>query len=306
MARNKSVPDIITQEMDAAWDDMPTRREPAPSRPARNRSGSGSNKPGKTPWWTQLRFWAGWVFAVVAMLTIVLGLLEFEQFLRHDTRFRLVSPVEIGEDSSSLQIEGVIYTARRDISKLFERDFGRSLYNVPVAERHDELKQLDWVKDVTVTRIWPNTVNVKIIERQPVAFVALVGVDSLTTTALIDREGVILRLPEQAKFSLPVITGIKRQERIELRREKVARALQMLSESGAAAEKISEVDVSELKNVKATMQMNEHAVTVMLGNSDYQRRLETFLQNYEEMHRSMPNTTKFDARVRNRLVTLPE
>lgn len=302
MARAKSGPELVTQEL-TQWE-SPSRREPAPAR-VTSRKSAQVIRP-RSSFWTQVRFWLGWAAAVVVLLSILLGLLAFEQFIRHDARFKLVSPVEIGEDSPSLKIEGVNYVSQRDISKLFERDFGRSLYSVPIEQRRLELRSMNWVKEATVTRLWPNVVKVNVEERRPVAFVALVGPDSLTTTSLIDPEGVLLPMPEQAVFSLPVITGIKRQDRPELRTEKVQRIATMLKEAASMNEKISEVNIAELNNLKTTVQIDKRAVVLYLGNKRYAQRIDKFLKNYDQIRKSRPDATTFDVRNENRFVAVVE
>ena len=50
---------------------------------------------------------------------------------------------------------------------------GRSVYLIPLDERRATLRTVDWVKDASVARVWPNRVVVRVAERKPVAFVTL-------------------------------------------------------------------------------------------------------------------------------------
>ena len=306
MARSKSDTGVVLPEIEPDIE-RPVRREPASGGRGMTRKAAASViAQQRRNIWGQIRFWSGWALAVVVLLSVGLGLLEFEQFVRHDNRFRLVSPVEIGEDSPSLHVEGARYTSRRKISELFERDFGRSLYNVPPADRRTELVRMPWVREASVTRIWPNTVAVKVVERQPVAFVAIKGADSVTQTNLIDAQGVLLPLPEQATFSLPVITGLRPQDRQEIREDRVQRVLTMMKDLGPVADKVSEVSVVEKNNLKATIQMDQRALLLYMGDRDYSHRLQRFLKNYDEIRRNRPDATKFDVRLENSIVAIAE
>ena len=64
------------------------------------------------------------------------------------------------------------------------------------------------------SKIWPNTMKVRIHERVPVAFVHLRPnpKDGMSQFALIDKDGYILRPRVAAKFTLPVITGVRESE----------------------------------------------------------------------------------------------
>ena len=78
--------------------------------------------------------------------------------------------------------------------------WGRSVYLLPLTDRQEALRSVDWVKDASIARLWPNRVLVSVEERKPVAFLTL----GPSRFALIDDEGVILP-PAPDRFTLPVI-----------------------------------------------------------------------------------------------------
>ncbi len=59
---------------------------------------------------------------------------SFERFLIRDPRFFLPGPADYGLESPNLELHGVKYASRQQILRLFEPDYGRSLY--PVSARH--------------------------------------------------------------------------------------------------------------------------------------------------------------------------
>ena len=88
-------------------------------------------------------------------------------------------------------------------------------------------------------------------ERRPVAFIHLPPrhKDGLSEFALIDYDGYILRPRVKAKFTLPVINGIRESEAIEDRRARVHRVTSMLQAIGPLAAHISEVDAADPNNL---------------------------------------------------------
>ena len=140
-----------------------------------------------------------------------------EQFLIQDARFTLSGPDGV-DDASVIQVQGAAHASRRSVESAFASDLGRSVYLLPLADRRATLRTIDWVKDASVSRVWPNRVMVRLTERQPVAFVTLAA----SRFALVDADGVILP-PTADRFHLPVIRGVRASDSIADRRDRVQR-----------------------------------------------------------------------------------
>ena len=246
-------------------------------------------------------------FLVIAISVTLAGGIyasqQFQQFLIRDPRFFLPGPADYGLDSPNLELAGVKYASRAQVLRVFEQDYGRSLYLFPLAERRRTLRNVRWVHDATIVRIWPNRLSVEIIERQPAAFVKLPG-DNIARWALIDDEGVILDPPAKAVFRLPVLAGIRPSESPEKRGMRVRRMQRLTKELGRLADKISEVDVSDLDNLKITEQVEGTAVSLMLGDRNFSSRLGNFLDHYPDIHARMPQASTFDLRLDDRITGL--
>ena len=243
---------------------------------------------------------------VLGILLIVAGVFTFqraEQFLISDPRF-LISDND--EENSNLKIRGIAYASAEQISQVFSQDVGRSLYLLPLAERRRQLLTVDWVKDASISKLWPNRVLVQITERRPVAFVELPSRarGKPSQFALIDADGIILRPQKAAKFALPVLTGVRFEEEPASRRDKVRLMLRMLEELGPLAGKISEIDVGEPANVKVTEEAENRAIVLLLGDRNFSARMQTFLGHYDEIHRTRPDATVLDLRVEDRITAV--
>lgn len=243
--------------------------------------------------WLSPRLIAGTLSGVVVLVTALLAFHWVEQFLIRDPRFGLSDP------DNSLLIIGAEHASRRALEEVFAEDFGRSAYLVPVGDRRMTLKTVAWVKDATVSRIWPNRLVARVVERKPVAYFA----SSSTRAALIDEEGVILP-PTGERFALPAVVGVRAFDPPPRRRERVALLLRLLNEIGEARKNISEVDVSDRDNLKVTVPYEGGMVTLLLGNTHFQLRYTNFRNHVAEIKRKLPEASTLDLRVEDRITVV--
>ena len=227
-----------------------------------------------------------------------------EQFLIRDTRFVLQGPPEAGIPSRFFRIENAVHASEQQIADVFLRDFGRSIYLCPIQERRRKLLAIDWIKDATVSRFWPDRIVVRVVERSPVAFVQRPVADGSLMFGLIDEDGVLLDPQRASKLPLPVIVGIPGRDTEAMRRDRVKRFLRLQSEIGSYMEKVSEVDVSDVDNLRIVQQFDDRAITLMLGNQKFRERLETFFAHREEIRQRMPRATILDLRLKGRITAV--
>jgi cell division protein FtsQ len=244
---------------------------------------------------------AVWVVALTVALVIALvGWHRLEQFLIHDPRFAVNGP-EGADDASVIQIQGAQHASRRAIEGAFSEDMGRSLYLLPLEARRSTLRTVDWVKDATVMRLWPNRVVVRVAERKPVAFVTLPG----SRYGLIDEEGVILP-PATARFHLPVLRGVTARDPLADRRDGVLRMQKLLRALGANADKIAEVDVTDREDLRVTQPYEGRMVTLLLGDQNFAVRYQNFLNHYAEIREKMPDANSLDLRMEDRITVVQQ
>jgi cell division protein FtsQ len=247
--------------------------------------------------WLRLAFWL--ISGIVLMVGALMAWHLIVEFLIKDDRFRVAEAEEFAGQSPNLVVEGVHYASASQVRHVFSQDFGRSLYLVPLQARREQLLEIDWVQDAAVSKIWPDTLRVAIREREPVAFVRLPPqhAGDGTRLALIDLYGHILRPRVAAKFTLPVIAGVRENETVESRRARVMRALEMLKEIGPLGAQVSEVDVSDPNNLVVAEHVGNDVVNLMVGEENYAERLRNFLANYSEIKEKRPDAKTLDLRV---------
>jgi len=241
------------------------------------------------------------IFASVALVLIAgMSIYAFqlvEQFLIRDSRFAVASG-DAGP-SQALRISGAAHASVRTIEAAFTEDFGRSLYLVPMEERLATLRNVDWVRDASIARIWPNRLLVNVTERAPVAFVALPP----SRFALIDADGVILPTTKD-RFNLPVLRGVKVSDDIADLHAAVQRMLRLTSELGEAVKDISEIDVSDPENLAILRPHEGRIVKLLLGDRDYQQRYQTFLTHVSDIDARVPGARVLDLRLDDRITVV--
>jgi cell division protein FtsQ len=170
---------------------------------------------------------------------------------------------------------------------------------MPLSDRRDTLRTVDWVRDASIARLWPNRVIVQVSERTPVAFVTL----SSSRFGLIDEDGVILP-PTRDRFTLPVLSGVRTADPLSLRRERVHRMLALLTDLASAGKNVSGIDVSDRDNLKVTQPYDGRELTLMLGDHNFAARYANFINHYKEIESRLPGATTLDLRLEDRITVV--
>ncbi len=246
-----------------------------------------TKKPGGFRW----RLWLGLMAAGLACGSAAMAAFEVRAYVLTDQRFTLSAG-----DKDALTIQGLYYAQRSSVLKVFAGDFGRSVFAVPLAERRRRLLAIDWVGDASVSRVWPDRLLVRIRERKPVAFVSF-----RSGVRLVDAEGVLLDpagpkgVP--ARFAFPVIDGLREDATEAQRRESVGAFLQFERDMGYLANDISEVDIADPNNIRVVARVDNRAVELIMGDTNFATRYRNFVDHYPEIRERSPDAGTFDLRL---------
>lgn len=245
-------------------------------------------------------------FAVTCVLAgVVYGAERMEKFLIEDPRFALPPPSEYGQESANVHLSGVKWASRTEILRVFQPDFNRSLYLLPLADRRNALLRVNWVRDASLTRIWPNELAVHIDERQAVAFLQI-PFGEMSRYALIDADGVILEPPTRARFDLPVISGVRPASPIKDRALRVHRMQRLASDLGALTSGVSEIDVSDLDNLKVRERIQNQIVLLDLGDRNFSTRMQTFVDQFPKIRDRLPAAAELDLRIDDQIIAVSQ
>ena len=233
------------------------------------------------------RLWLAVVVVCAAGVSTAVAGYRVRQYALTDPQFTLSR-----DRPDALTIQGLNYTPRTKVQRVFTADFDRSIFSVPLAERRRRLLAIDWVEDVSVSRIWPDRLLVRIRERKPVAFVLF-----RSGVLLIDADGVLLDPPALAHLAFPVLSGLREDQAEDQRRERVRVLLRLQEDLGYMAKDVSEVNAADPENIRIVAQVENRAVELMMGDGNFARRYQNFLAHYPEIGKRSPHVKTFDLRL---------
>ena len=240
-----------------------------------------------------------WAFVAAVFLfvgTVVAG--ELYHYGEHSWRFRI-------ESSDSIEVTGAENVTKAQIMEVLGSDIGRNIFFIPLSQQKTQLEQIPWVESASVMRFVPNRLQVEIHERTPVAF-ARVG----PKIFLIDAHGILMELPPKHKYSFPVILGMYPGEPLSTRLPRMRAYNQLVEQldSGGArySQDLSEVDLSDLENLKVRVNDPHGDVLVELGASDYLKRYRTYVSHVQEWRQQFQKLESVNLRYDNQVIVNPD
>jgi len=240
--------------------------------------------------------WACGAAAILCVAAIVFGALY--HYGERSWRFRV-------ESSDNIEITGMDNVSRAQIMEVMGADIGRNIFFVPLTQQKTQLEQIPWVESASVMRFVPNRLKVEIHERTPVAF-ARVG----QRISLIDAGGTLMELPRNHKYSFPVILGMNPGEPLSTRspRMKAYNDLVRALDSGGArySQDLSEVDLTDLDDLKVRVNDPAGDVVVELGSSDYLKRYRTYVSHVREWRQQFQKLESVNLRYDNQVIVNPD
>lgn len=276
---------------------MPLDR-PDSDREAPVRFGGQLNPP-RGSWWRPASGW-GRAFLFLGILIVVGGLglsaYELKSFLDRDARFRIAG-------ASNIQAIGLTELSRADMLSVFGEDIGRNIFFVRLAERRKQLEQIPWVERATVMRLLPDQIRVKVVERQPVAFVR-----KGQQIGLVDANGVLLAMPAatmaQHHYSFPVVTGVDAGDTLASRKGRMALYGRLLAELNASNQhlsaQISEIDLTDPEDARVLMQDDD--TLLHFGEDRFLERYQRYKSHIAEWRQQFPKLVAVDLRYEQQAV----
>jgi cell division protein FtsQ len=243
----------------------------------------------------------GLMWAAVSAATLcVIGLAAawLYRYGERSWRFRVQS-------SDNIEVIGMHNVTKAQIMEVMGADIGRNIFFIPLAQQKALLEQIPWVESASVMRFVPDRLKVEVQERTPVAF-ARVG----PRIALIDAGGTLMELPPKHKYSFPVILGMNPGEPLSTRapRMKAYDALVQDLDSGGSrySQDLSEVDLSDLEDVKVRVNDPAGDVLVHLGSANYLLRYKIYVTHVREWRQQFQKLESVDLRYDNQIVVNPD
>lgn len=111
---------------------------------------------------------------------------------------------------SKITVKGTTYFNVNNAMQIADVQPGINIFKVNSQKISDKLKMNQWVKDASVKRVLPSTLNI-IIEEHEVSAIAIIG----SQYVAVNSEGLVLQnIDDLASIVLPIITGIQEAEEL--------------------------------------------------------------------------------------------
>jgi cell division protein FtsQ len=253
-----------------------------------------------------------WIALAVAVLLVAgIASASLYRYGKHSWRFRI-------DSSDLIEVTGAQHVSHAQIMEVMGGDIGRNIFFVPLAQRQHQLEQIPWVESASVMRFVPDRLRIEIHERTPIAF-ARIG----SHISLIDAGGNLMELPlggkhvgpsgpgaTGSKYSFPVISGMNGNEPLSTRaaRMKIYNDLIQQLDSGGAhySQEISEVDLTDVEDVKVVTADPNGDVLVHLGSSNYLQRYRVYVTHVQAWRAQFDKLESVDLRYDGQIIVNPD
>jgi cell division protein FtsQ len=182
-------------------------------------------------------------------------------------------------------IEGNQQLEDIDVRRAARLRIGSNIFEVSSEGTRNYLLQHPWIEEATVVRKLPGRVRIEVVERKPVALVAL---DQLYLVS--DEGAVFKRLGVDDPVDLPVITGIASErfyDDFDYRTAVLLRSMALLQDYEGAGlakrEPVSEIHFEGANGIE--LFVGDDGMNVRLGNGQHRQKLRRFRQVLERLVR---------------------
>jgi cell division septal protein FtsQ len=217
----------------------------------------------------------------------------------------------IAADAPGLRVDRIVVHGNNRLSNgevvsLVEGIQGESLLRLDLEAWRRRLAASPWVQSSSIRRVLPGTVEIFVIERQPMG-VARFGSDLY----LIDASGIVVDEygPRWVEFDLPIIDGLGKANRdgrpaVDSRRASLAaRLLASLDRHPEVAGRISQIDVNDPRD--AVVLLHEDRARLRLGEEQFLDRLVAYMELAPALRERVPRIDLVDLRFGERVYVRP-
>jgi cell division protein FtsQ len=243
------------------------RRSSAAQRPTRHESGGEALV-------ARFRAMLGYVPAFLKLvLAIVVGILIFAGYrAAASASFFQVRNVEV-QGSSRVSADEIQALVRKEVEK-------SGVWRADLSGMNARLERLPWIRTAVVSRVLPDRIRVRIVERVPRAVVRTAS----GRFRWVDEDAVLLgeMLPTDQIPSF-FLRGLNEEDPEGARKEnseRVAKFLELQRDWDAAglSERVSEVNLIDVRDIRAQLAGDNSQIEVRLGSQDHLKRLKDALE----------------------------
>ncbi|HJO39895.1 MAG: FtsQ-type POTRA domain-containing protein [Vicinamibacterales bacterium] len=205
-----------------------------------------------------------------------------------------------------IEVRGHTRLSTGEVLALVDDLRGENILTARLETWRDRLITSPWVKNASLRKVMPSTIDIVVTERLPIAFgrvdEQLYLVDA--RGAVIDEYG-----PQYADFDLPIIDGLI--ERVEtgpsvidpVRARLALRFMEDLESRPDLARRVSQFDVADASDV--VVLLDGDGALLRLGNVGFSDRIHAYLEMAEALRERVPEIDYVDLRFGERVYVRP-
>ncbi len=211
--------------------------------------------------------------------------------------------------SPSLRIDRIVMSGNQRVpaeavSALLGGLHGENILSADLEAWRTRLLSSPWIEDASFRRALPSTLEVQVRERTPIAIGRKGG-----RLYLVDQRGADIDDygPQYANLDLPIVDGFgagKGDAGADTARgATAARLIMELRQQPAIAERLSQVDVSDVHNV--TILLSDDPAELRVGDDHFLERVESYVSLSTALHQRVPEIDYVDLRFDGRVYVRP-
>lgn len=226
------------------------------------------------------------VITIVAALSLLGGVIfTTVQYLRTSPRFEVKKVLVLG---------GKRVTETQVLTQADVADKA-NVFSVDLAAIRERVETMQWVRYAIVQRVFPDTITIKLVEREPVGLARI-----RDKVFQFDADAVFLEYDPNTGVNYPILDGLKPNDRSgNLRRvdlySRVLKELQTQSE-------LSEIHINEADEVAVVL--SGEPLLINLGVGDFHARWIFYLEEREKIQQ-YPDAVEVDLRFKGQAILKP-
>ena len=208
-----------------------------------------------------------------------------------------------------ITVSGNTRLSRGEVLSLLDGLSGRNMLLVSLEEWRQRVLASPWVEDAAIRRVLPGTVDVAVVERQPMGIGRIDG-----ALYLLDQHGGIIDEfgPDHGEFDFPLIDGLAAAGRTgadelavdEGRAALAMRLLASLQGRPDLAARVSQIDVTDVRD--AVVILKGDTALIRIGDEQFAERLQSYLDLAPSLRRKVPQIDYVDLRFGERVYVKPQ
>ncbi len=250
---------------------------------AKTRAGVASQRPVRrdsegVSFSARMRALLGYVPTLLkVIIAIALGVLSF-------AGYRAASAASFFQ-IRNVEVQGDSRASLKDVQSIVKREVSQTgVWRADLNDLSAKLERLAWVRKAVVSRVLPDGIRVRLVEREPRAVVRTVGGRFMW----VDEDAVMLDEMLPADELPPFfLRGWNEDEGEAARKENSERVRKFMElrrdwDAAGLSARVSEVNLIDLRDVRAQLAGDDSQIEVRLGSQDLGKRLRQALEVLDE------------------------